>query len=117
MSDVQPNWQDVQFDSARAMEAVDRCRLVADALREANDRRSALAAGAREDWHGRFREEFDSELPALISATAALAGVLDTLAAAVEASAGAARQEQASREDERRRWVAQEVAREATPGP
>ncbi len=117
VSDVQPKWQDVQSSAGRAMDAIDRCRSVAAALRHANDRRNSLAAMAREEWRGRFREEFDADVPALTGATSALAGVLDTLAAAVEAAAGAARQEQAWREEQRRSWAAQQVEAQAPPRP
>lgn len=106
----QPNWHDVRFNHRAAQEAVAQCRSAADALRRANQQRNELAASAREDWRGRLRNGFDDDLPALTSGAAALAGLLDTLARAIEAAAQAAVQEQRAREDQRQRWREQQAA-------
>ncbi|MDP8931245.1 MAG: hypothetical protein M3O70_22415 [Actinomycetota bacterium] len=117
MSYVQPNWQDVRFNQAAASEAIEQCRSVAAELRRTNQERNGLASLAREGWQGRYRDEFDEDLPSLTAGASTVAALLDALALAIEAAAEGAMQEQGAREQQRQQWRQKQAAESAGTWP
>ncbi len=117
MSYAQPNWQDVRFNHQAAGEAIEQCRSAAAELRSITEQRNALASVAREGWQGRYRSEFDEDLPALTTGARRVAALLDALAQAIEAAAEGALLEQGSREQQRQRWREQQAAQAARGRP
>jgi len=109
MPNWQPNWDDVEFDQARAQAAADECRLAAGALENVIDgldgAHTALASDAA--WTGVYRDDYDGEQPAVADEAISARAALVVLAAAIEGAAGAAAAEQVRREADRERWRAE----------
>jgi len=100
----QPNWEDVRFDHAAAVEAAEACRrgaTTADATAQAV---TAAAPSASRDWSGSLSDDFRRELPELGDELSARHGELNALARQIEAAGDEARAEQARREQQRERW-------------
>lgn len=106
MPDWQPNWDDVVFDHGRAQAAVDACNGMAGALDSVVTgfvgENTKLVAGG--EWRGRYRTDFDREMPQIETAATGAVDDLRALAAAITTAMGAARREQAHRVSERERW-------------
>lgn len=98
----QPNWNDVEFDQAKAAAAARECRTSASTLDAILGGRASLAA--TDHWTGRYRGDYDTEEPALFTELRNLRDDLLTLAGRIEAAATEAAEEQAARERERQRW-------------
>ncbi|HYZ99934.1 MAG TPA: hypothetical protein VE575_14335 [Acidimicrobiales bacterium] len=106
MPDWQPNWDDVDFDHARTQAAIDECERAAGALDTVVDglhgaHRQLDSDGA---WRGRYRDDYDTEQPAIVDDAVATRDALRALALAISDAAGAATAEQARREADRERW-------------
>lgn len=106
MPNWQPNWDDVEFDHARAQAAADECRLAAGALTNVIDgldgAHTALASDTA--WTGGYRDDYDGEHPVLVAEAVAARHALVALATAIETAASSAAAEQARREADRERW-------------
>jgi uncharacterized protein YukE len=109
----QPNWDDVDFDHAKARAAADACRQAVGALTTVVDG-FATAQGTlvtEASWEGRFRDDYDGEHPKVIAEAIDTRQALRDLARAIETAAGEASAEQTRREADRERWR-QEYERE-----
>jgi hypothetical protein len=81
-----PATGDGGFDHLAAEQLVSRLRLAASMLETAIALRSTRADTAREEWHGRRRDEFDAELVAVTrEASAILDQVRSTMLAVLRA--------------------------------
>lgn len=104
MPDWTPNWSDVTFDYARAVRAAAECEAAAARLRDSIGVRERFATNARDEWEGRYRDEFDIAFAALIEDSERLEADLRALARRIREAAAAAQAEQARREADRARW-------------
>lgn len=66
-----------------------------------------LAAGARDEWHGPFREDFDTETAQFTGDSQAIQERLNTTAAAVRDAIDAAATEQTRRAQAQQDWDAE----------
>lgn len=109
----QPVWTDVTFDHVAAASAADQCEAMAARLRDGISERNRLAAVARDEWTGPYRDEFDTELAALTSGTVDTESRLRALAAAIRRAAAEGTAEQAVRLADRARWSQEKAAEDA----
>lgn len=104
MPSWQPIWEDVSFDFVAAEDAIAECHSCARYL----DERSAVLGppiqAAREQWRGRFRNEFDDEIAELEREAASAAAELRFVAAQIQGDCVEAREEQRRREAMRQQW-------------
>jgi len=110
MPDWTPNWSDVNFDYAVAKRAAAECDAVAIKLRDSIGERERLATTARNEWAGRYRDDFDVTFAALIEDSERLEADLRAFARRIREAAAAARAEQARRETDRARWRSEKRA-------
>ncbi len=113
MPEWQPIWADVRFDHAAASAASDHLRRTAASLGMAGEERAWLATAAVEQWKGRFRQRFDTELQRVQSEGSRLSGAMRILAAAIDAASVEVASEQTAREASRVDWYRQQAAEEA----
>ncbi|MFN2555884.1 MAG: hypothetical protein ABR592_03270 [Nitriliruptorales bacterium] len=99
--------EDVPFDFAGAALLADEFRSAARVLDEQSAQRPGLARGAREQWRGRYAEQFDQRSGVCVADGHALARALRAGADGLDELAAAARQEQQRREAARR-WEQQQ---------
>src|SRR5437588_7447552 len=88
----------VRFDADLAARATSAARSVVDALQEGKSQRATLAAGALENWRGRFADEFASALERAKVDARNLAEQLQILIERLEGAARAAADEQRLRD-------------------
>lgn len=110
MPDWTPNWSDVNFDHAAADRAATECDAVATRLRDSVGERQRLATTARDQWAGRYRDDFDTAFAARIGDSGRLEADLRALARRIREAAAAAGAEQARREGDRTRWRSEQRA-------
>lgn len=98
---------DVDFDWATAARLSAELRATATLLGEQIPRRNSIRRSAREEWRGRFGDEFDERILKGASQARALADAMNDAAKKLDALAEAAREEQARRE-RARAWAAEQ---------
>ena len=109
MPNWQPNWDDVEFDHAKAQAALDECHSAAGALTVVigglDGAHTQLGAGGA--WTGAYRGDYDVEQPVLRADAVAARDALNALAGAIAGAMTSASTEQARREADRERWRAE----------
>lgn len=104
MPNWQPNWNNVAWNWGAADAACDALRRAADRLEKTAHERLSAASCAQREWRGRYREQFDEQLAAMVAEARRLADECRQAAARVARASQAARDEQNRREADRRRW-------------
>lgn len=104
MPSWQPNWNNVNWNYGAANDAVNELRRAADLLEESVSRRSRAADTARQEWRGRYRDEFDRDLDEMLRRARELADQMRNKAREIDNASQRAREEQRYRERERTRW-------------
>ncbi|MEM4202929.1 MAG: hypothetical protein QXS54_02550 [Candidatus Methanomethylicaceae archaeon] len=104
MPNWQPNWNNVRWDWGAANAASTALRRAADKLDAFAYERARMAAEAQREWRGRYRQEFDEQLRALLTRSATLAAEMRHAAARIDQASVRAWEEQRHRERERERW-------------
>lgn len=112
MPDWEPNWQDVCWDFGAADEAISALQRAADLLDQTADERSRVALAAKEQWQGRYREEFDERLAQMLIRAHDLARQCRDAANKVARASQRAYEEQQRRVRDRERWFRQKEAEE-----
>jgi uncharacterized protein YukE len=107
MPSWQPNWNNVTWDYGAANDAVRELRRAADLLDETRDQRRRAADKARQEWRGRYRDEFDRDLDEMLRRASELAEQMRNKARQIEDASNRARDQQRFRESERARWEAE----------
>ncbi len=102
MSELRANEADVRFDFEAADRLAARLRTAAAELENQIGWRGALAGAARQEWRGRYAEQFDDRMRLCLDDARALAQSMRNGAAMVDDLARQARDEQARREAARR---------------
>lgn len=107
-----PRPVDVRFDRAAAQAALDECESTERKVGQVKATKIGLAVGARDEWTGPFREDFDTEAGQFRDDSQDLQERLTTTAAAIRDAMEAAATEQTRREQAQQDWDA-EATREA----
>jgi uncharacterized protein YukE len=107
MPSWQPNWNDVNWNYGAAHDAVNELRRAASLLDDTADRRRRAADVARQEWRGRYRQEFDHELDGMLRRSRELADQMRRKAQQIEDASRRVQQEQDHRQRERDRWNAE----------
>ena len=118
MPNWQPNWEDVEFDHAKAQAAIAECNNSARGLDSAlaGLATEATTLDANGAWTGRYRTDFDAARPVVEHDGVATRTALLDLARAIATAAAQATTEQAGRVADRERWR-QEKAQEDAQRP
>jgi hypothetical protein len=119
MPNWQPNWEDVQFDHAKAQAAIDECNAAASALDTGLTGLSTAQSTLDHDgsWQGRYRDDFGRAVPGLQGDATSTRDELRQLAGAITGAASEARAEQSARVADRQRWRAEKAREDAARGP
>lgn len=104
MPNWQPNWNNVRWDWGAANAASAALRRSADKLDTFAHERSRVAGDAQREWRGRYRQEFDQQLQAMLNRSANLAAEMRHAAGRIDQASSRAWEEQRHRERERERW-------------
>lgn len=104
MPNWQPNRSDVVWDWGAANDAANELERAAGLLDELTARRRRAADAAREEWRGRYRDEFDRDLDEMLRRAAELADQMRRKAREIRGAADRARDQQNFRVSERNRW-------------
>lgn len=107
MPNWQPIWEDVSFDYVAAEDAIAECQSCARYLDERSLVLGPSIQSAREQWRGRFRDEFDDEIADLEREASAAAADLRSAAVHIQHDIDEARDEQRRREAMRQQWWAE----------
>ncbi|HRN66988.1 MAG TPA: hypothetical protein PK205_04595 [Promineifilum sp.] len=104
MPNWQPNRSDVVWDWGAANDAANELERAAGLLDELTARRRRAADTAREEWRGRYRDEFDRDLDEMLRRAGELADQMRRKAREIRGAADRARDQQNFRVSERNRW-------------
>ncbi len=104
MPNWQPNRSDVVWDWGAANDAANELERAAGLLDELTARRRRAADAAREEWRGRYRDEFDRDLDEMLRRAGELADQMRRKAREIRGAADRARDQQNFRVSERNRW-------------
>lgn len=96
---VRPLWycEDVKFDRTAAEEAISRLRLLERFMRSLAETRGRAAPEARQDWSGRFADDFAREFPITQNTLTGVADSISRLVGRIHDGIDAAAADQAGR--------------------
>jgi len=107
MPNWQPNWNNVIWNYGAANDAANELRRSADMLEDTAGRRKRAADVARQEWRGRYRDEFDRDLASMLDRAYRLAQQMREKARQIDQASQRAEAEQTRRVRDRDRWEAE----------
>lgn len=104
MPNWQPNWNNVRWDWGAANAASSALRRSADKLNGYAHERANVANDAQREFRGRYSEEFDQQLRAMLTRSRDLAAEMRDAAGRIDHASSRAWDEQRRRDRDRERW-------------
>lgn len=108
-------FEDVEFDHAKADEAVRRLRSIRRYVEALGEAREVSVTAARIGWWGRFRDDFDREFTATQDGLSDVLASIDSMITTINGAATDAEDDQASRVALRERYIEAQQARAEGP--